>query len=571
MTRNRHLLVSSLALVTLLAGACGGGATSSGTAAKPTAGGTLTIDNESGSLWTCNFNPLNASINGAGLSFGSVYEPLVYDNLLNDRRTPMLASAYSWSADNKTLTFTIRSGVKWSDGQPFSAADVVYTFNLIKQKSALDLQSVWTVLSSVTQDGSDKVAMTFSQSAVPYFYEIAGQVPIVPQHIWTGISDPVGYGDPTTWPGKASDPAPVGTGPFTIGQCTPQNVTFTRNPTYWQPGLPYLQTVNYPAFTDNDPANQFLAQGQAQWGGQFIPNIDTYYVAKDRAHYHYWFPPIQNNNIWFNFTKPPLDNKAVRQAFAFAIDRASVSQKGEYGYEPAGNQTGVITPTFASWIDKAQEAKYGYKFDTNKAMSLLQSAGFTKNSSNIFADSSGKALSFTIITIAGYTDWDASLQVVAANLKQAGIELKVQDQSYNDYTNNLFTGNYQLAYGAVLTSVGPSPYYELRNTLYSATTADIGQTAAGDYGRYKNPAIDTLFDQFGATTDTSKQHRIMSAIEGFILEDVPIVPVDEGVAWYQYNTKDFAGWPTPQDPYAAPAPWNSPDWEIVLLHLYKTS
>jgi peptide/nickel transport system substrate-binding protein len=569
--KRRRLLASSLALVALVAGACGGGQTGSTTSPKPAAGGTLTIDNESGSLWTCNFNPLNASINGAGLSFGSVYEPLVYDNLLTDKRTPMLASAYSWSADNKTLTFTVRSGVKWSDGQPFSAADVLYTFNLIKQKTALDLQSVWTVLSSVTQEGTDKVSMTFTQSAVPYFYEIAGQVPIVPQHIWSNIADPVAYGDPTTWPGSASDTAPVGTGPFTVGQCTPQNVTFTRNPTYWQPGLPHLQTVNYPAFTDNDPANQFLAQGQAQWGGQFIPNIDTYYVAKDKAHYHYWFPPIQNNNIWFNFTRPPLDNKAVRQAFAFAIDRASVSQKGEYGYEPAGNQSGVITPTFSSWIDQAQQAKYGYKFDTNKAASLLQGAGFTKNSSGIFASSSGKPLSFTIITIAGYTDWDASLQVVAANLKQAGINLTVKDQSYNDYTNNLFTGNYDLAYGAVLTSVGPSPYYELRNTLYSATTADIGQTAAGDYGRYKNPAIDTLFDQYGATTDSAKQHKLMSQIEGFILEDVPIVPVDEGVAWYQYNTKDFAGWPTKDDPYAAPAPWNTPDWEIVLLHLYKTS
>src|ERR1700682_4964534 len=123
-------------------------------------------------------------------------------------------------------------------------------------------------------------------------------------------------------------------------------------------------------------------------------------------------------------------------------------------------------------------------------MLLLQHAGFTKNISGIFADASGQKLSFTIITIAGYTDWDASLQIVAANLKQAGIELKVQDQSNNDYSNNLFTGNFQLAYGALSTPPGPSPYYELRNTLHSATTANIGQTAAGDYGRYRNSTID---------------------------------------------------------------------------------
>jgi peptide/nickel transport system substrate-binding protein len=138
------------------------------TAAHPTTGGTLTIDNESGGLWTCGFNPFNAAVNF--LSFGAVYEPLVYDNLLTDKRTPWLATAYQWSQGDTVLTFTTRPDVKWSDGQPFSAADVVYTFNLLKSNSALDLQSVWSVLSSVVQSGPDKVVMTFQQPAAPYFY-----------------------------------------------------------------------------------------------------------------------------------------------------------------------------------------------------------------------------------------------------------------------------------------------------------------------------------------------------------------------------------------------------------------
>jgi peptide/nickel transport system substrate-binding protein len=557
MKRHRRALSGSLAVLALLVSACGSSTTGT-TITTPKVGGTVTIDNESGSLWTCGFNPFNASVNG--LAFGIVYEPLVYDNLLNDKKTPMLASSYQWSTDNKAVTFTIRSGVKWSDGQPFSADDVVYTFNLIKANSALDLQSVWSVLSSVTATGN-QVTMAFQSSAVPYFYQIAGQVAIVPQHIWSTIKDPVGD----------NVAAPVGTGPFTMSQCTPQNITYTRNPTYWQTGLPYIQTVNYPAFTDNDPANQFLAAGQAQWGGQFIPNIDTYYVAKDSAHNHYWFPPIDNINLWFNLTKAPFDNKQVRQAFAFGIDRASVSTKGEYGYEPAGNQTGVLQPTFASWYDSTNAAKFGYTFDVNKAQSLLGAAGLTKGSDGIYVDGSGRKLSFTIITIAGYTDWDASLQVIQANLKAVGIEVKVQDQSSNDYFNNLFTGNYQLAYGSLATSPGPSPYYELRNTIDSATTADIGQTAAGDYERYKNPALDSLFDQFGATTDSAKQHDLMNQIQAVMLDDVPVVPVTEGVAWYEYSTKQIGGWPTKDNAYAAPAPWNLPDWEVVLTHLYQTS
>jgi peptide/nickel transport system substrate-binding protein len=267
--------------------------------------------------------------------------------------------------------------------------------------------------------------------------------------------------------------------------------------------------------------------------------------------------------------KPPLDNKAVRQAIAYGIDRPAVSKKGEYGEEPPGSQTGVVTPTFDSWIDQGQVSKYNYKFDVNKAQSILQRAGFTRGGDGIFADSSGKKLSFTIITIAGYTDWDADLLQVADNLKQVGISVTVKDQSNGDYTHNLFTGNFQLAFGSVSTPPGPTPYYELRNTVDSATTADPGQTAAGDYGRYKNPAVDTLFDQFAATTDSAKQHDLIKQVEAIVLEDVPVIPVIENVAWYQYSTKDLAGWPTKDDQYATPAPWSLPDWEIVLLHLHK--
>ena len=557
--RRRDLFISSLAALALLAGACGGGSSGNNNNAQKTVGGVLTIDNESGALWQCDFNPYNGSVNGQ--SFGVLYEPLVYDNLLNDKKTPWLASDYQWSTDNKTLTFTIRSGVKWTDGQPFTAADVVFSFALLKQHPEADLQSDWQVIQSVIQQGDDKVAFTFNQSAVPNFYQIAGQTAIVPQHIWSAFKDPAAQ--------VVKDP--VGTGPFTMSACTGQNITYKRNPNYWQKGLPYLDTVNYPAFLDNDPANAFLAAGQAQWGGQFIPNIDTYYVAKDPKNNHYWFPPIDNINVWFNTTLAPLNNKAVRQAIAYSIDRPSVSQKGEFGYEPPGNQTGVLSPTFDSWTDKAQADTYGYKFDVAKAQGLLQQAGFTKGSSGIFQDSSGKKLSLSIINIAGYTDWVASVQVIQDNLKQVGIELKPVNLEATAYFDKLFTGNFELAYGSVNTSPGPSPYYELRNTLHSATTAAIGQTAAGDYGRYKNPALDALFDQYGGTTDPAKQHDLIKQVEKIMLEDVPVIPVTEGVAWYQYSTKDFAGWPTKDDPFAAPAPWNLPDWEVTLLHVYKKS
>jgi len=153
----------------------------------------LNLANEQGILWACNFNPFNPS--DYPYSVGLTYETLDFVNTLqNAKVTPWLASSYAWSNANKTITFTIRNGVKWTDGQPLTAADVAYTFNLLKANSALDLNALWSVLSSVKASG-DKVTVNFKTSAVPYFYYIADQTPIVPEHIWSTIKNPVTYTD----------------------------------------------------------------------------------------------------------------------------------------------------------------------------------------------------------------------------------------------------------------------------------------------------------------------------------------------------------------------------------------
>jgi len=121
--------------------------------AAPTTQAPLNLANEQGSLWSCAFNPfVPASL---PYSFGVTYESLYFVNALQSAKaTPWLASSYAWSNGNKTLTFTVRPGVTWSDGQPFSAADVLYTFNLLKKNPALDLNAVWSVLSSVSSTGN---------------------------------------------------------------------------------------------------------------------------------------------------------------------------------------------------------------------------------------------------------------------------------------------------------------------------------------------------------------------------------------------------------------------------------
>jgi peptide/nickel transport system substrate-binding protein len=511
---------------------------------------TVTISNEQGRTWSCGFNPFNASV--SFLSFGTEYEELAFvDFLKSGATTPWLASSYSWSKHNKMLTFTIRSGVKWSDGKPFSAADVVFTFNLMKSHPALDLNSSWAVLKSVAQKGN-KVVFTFKTSAVPYFFYIAGQTPIVAKHIWSSIKDPVTY----------KDSHPVGTGPFTMSSCSPQVIKYKKNSNYWQKGLPKIDEVLYPAFTSNDPANAQLANGQAQWGSQFIPNIKAFYLSKSPDN-HIWFPPVVNVSIFMNLTDPVLKNVAVRRAMAYAIDRSKVAKIGEYGYEPASNQTGIVTPTFSSWLDKGLASKVTY--NPGKAISILTKAGFKKKN-GVFQTPSGKPLSFRIINIGGYSDWVASVGVIQQELKAVGIKITPENLSSTTYDADTYSGHFQLSYDGN-EAVGPSPYYELRNILYSKASAPIGKTAASNWERYINPAADKLIEQYGATTSSATQHAIVKKLEALMVNDVPVIPITEGVDWYQYNTKNLTGWVTPSDPYARPAAYIYPDWGVLLLHL----
>jgi len=549
------MTVAVLATAGLLAAACGGSSSSTGsTSSGPS--GVLTIDNESGGTWTCDFNPFNLSY--ISYSLGNVYEPLMFVNTLqNAKVSPWLATSFAWGNGNKTLTFTIRKGVKFSNGDPLTPADVVYTFNLLKAHKTLDINSVWSVLSSVALQGSDQVVMNFKSVAVPYLYYIADQVAIVDQKVWSKIANPVTYPDKN----------PVGTGAYEVSSktCTPQNIKYTANPHYWQAGLPKVGTVNYPAFLTNDTANTYLANGQAQWGSQFIPSIQKFYLSKN-PNYHYWFPPVANVSIFINLTNPLLKNVAVRQAMAYAIDRHKASLIGEYGYEPASNQSGIVTPTFSGWMDAQQAASYGnnYAYNPQKAISILQAAGFKKGSDGIMAKG-GQKLSFTILDNGGFSDWVAAVNVIQQDLKAIGIQVTANNVAYSTWQNDLYTGKFELGYGSE--TGGPSPYYELRQWLYSANSAPIGTAAGSNFERYNNPAADALINQFATTADPAQQHSIVNQLEKVMLSEVPLIPVTESVDWFQYDTGSFSGWPTQGNPYAQPAAYNYPDWGQMMLHL----
>jgi peptide/nickel transport system substrate-binding protein len=537
-----------------------GSAGSGGSTGKASASSELTLDNENGALWTCDFNPYNQAQNF--LSVGFAYEPLVYvDPLQSGKTTPMLATSWSWGAGNKSLTFQIRKGVEFSNGEKLTAADVAYTFNLLKTSAGMDINGLWGsngVLSSVTATGPYTVTMDFTKVAVPYFYYIADQTPILPQAVWSKYSNPA----------SNAVTAPIGSGPYVMTKCSPENIVFTANPHYWQPGLPKIHTLEYPAYTSNNTANNDLANGQAQWGSQYIPSIQAFYTSKS-PDYHYWFPPTVNVSLIPNLDNPLLSNIKVRQAISYAINRTQVSNIGESGYEPPANQTGIVTPTFNSEESSAAVSAWGTGYDPSKATQLLNQAGFHMGAGGIMTNAAGQQLKFTVINVGDYSDWVASMQVIQQDLKAIGISITPDNLSSTDFSSDLDYGKYQLAYYDQQI-FGPSAYYELNNWLNSADTAPVGKQSGTNYERYSSPATDALLNQYQTTTSTATQQSILNQIQQVMITQVPFIPVVEAVDWFQYDSASDAGWPTPSNPYAQPSIYAYPDNEQVLLRLSPT-
>src|SRR5947209_14803574 len=162
------VLLSLIVLFSLVFTACGGSSPTTSNKAI------LKIATQSYDFAQAGFNPYNTHTN-AGVA-GLVYETLYFVNVNDGSFTPMLATSYSWNSDNTQVTFNIRQGVKWNDGQPFTAKDVEFTFNLMKQYRAADGPGVWSFLSSVTAPNANTVVMTFQQAYPPVLVHVAGQV-----------------------------------------------------------------------------------------------------------------------------------------------------------------------------------------------------------------------------------------------------------------------------------------------------------------------------------------------------------------------------------------------------------
>lgn len=551
--RRVYALLLIIAAVTMLLSACGTANNGSGNNGNKY-GGTITSVPSPKGPWTRNYNPF-----AGGTLYGSqgmIYETLLFFNRQDGSIKPWLASSYKWNADGTNVTFTLQKDVKWSDGTAFTSDDVVFTLNLLRQYPAIDAGALWQAISSVSNPDPSTVSVTFKAPSAPILWYLGGQTWIVPQHLWKSV-------DPTTF----TDENPIGTGPFTLKSFTPQLYVLAKNKNYWQPGKPYIDAINYPAYTSNTSADLLLSSGNVDWTGLFTPDIKKTFVERDPANNRYWFPPSNVVMLYLNTAKAPFNDVKVRQALSVAIDRTDIANTAESGYTVPASPTGLILPPNKDYLaPEYANASFGPP-DAAKAGQLLESAGFKKGADGIYADASGKKLAFNINVVTGWTDWVTTDQIISKNFKAAGIDAKVNAVTFNDYFAALQQGTFDTAIS--WTNPGPTPYYHLNSFMLGANSAPIGKQAASNFERWEDPATDQLLRQYASTTDPNAQKQAIYGLQKIMVEQVPSIPLFYGPQWYEYSTKNVVGWPDENNQYAVPSPYAVPDAAIVALNLHK--
>ena len=538
----RCALPASLGLIV----ACGSSGSTS-----PQHKGVLTIVPSPKGNFTENFNPY--ALNYLDGTFGLLYEPLLAVHRYTGDVKPWLASQYTYSSDGKTLTFDLRTDVKWSDGAAFSADDVAFTFNMLKQFPAADGQSIWSVTDSVEEPDSSTIVVHFKVPAVPYLWYIGGLTAIVPKHIFSAMADPT----------KDMNTRPVGTGPFLLDSFAPSLYTFKANDNYWQPGRPSIAEVHYPALDSNTTADQVLQTGGLDWAGVFTPNIQAYKQASPN-NFYYW-PGANVVMLYLNLAKAPFNDLALRQAISLAIDRNAIATKGESGFVQVAHPSGLILPANQDYM-APQYASMAYGApDLTQAHQVLTQAGYTINASGAVLDKSGNPITLKVDVVTGWTDWDASAQIIVDNLNALGLSASLNSLAYSDFNSAMGQGTYDAAIS--WTFPGPTPYYLFNSLLSSAATAPIGQSAATNWSRYSDPATDGLLQQFAGATGVDVKKQAIAGLETVMINQLPSLPLFYGVAFYEYSTARFTGWPDSGNLFEAPSPYNHPDDARVILAL----
>ena len=410
------------------------------------------------------------------------------------------------------------------------------------------------------------VKLTFKEAAYSNEYAILGATYIVPKHIFEEQKDLVTF---------ANSKDPVGTGPFKVSTITDGSYNMVKNDQYWDEQRPTLNEVQYLGIDGNSSAESLFKAGQLDYSTMFVPEPDSL-LADGRLGYLRLSSPnpltvFTCSNAELGCTGAQTD-KAVRQAFSKALNRDEINKKAYYGHSSLAARTFTLPGRDDKWIKDGLPKLVDGAADVEGAKKILEDAGYTQGGDGIYAKD-GQRASFTILSVEGWADANAAAELMVSQAKEAGIEVKAETVTLDQYTELRQIGKYEMIVSALFGTPISDPFTIYRNSFTTAYTTPVG-TALKDkqtnFARYSNPDVDKAIAEAAKTNDEAEKKKAYGIIQEAIVEDVPYIPMFHGGSQTFYNQVDFEGWPTEDNKYAFPASWDATQAAYVLSKLtYK--
>jgi len=509
--------------------------------------------------------------NGANI----MYEPLAFYSAFADKEYLWLAESYSYNEDNTELTIHTRQGINWSDGEPFSAEDVAYTFTALKE---LGSQVRWGVnvqqfVESAEAIDESTVLIKFTVPAprffdfVSYKYDIG--VYIVPKHIYEGQ-------DWTTFKGfDIAKGWPVTTGPFQLVVSSPEQKIYDRRDTWWaaEQGIAPMpemeRIVQLPDGQEQQQA-QSLITNEIDMGFTLAPEtFQTIFDQNDKitthagrqAPYGYldWWPV----SMYVNTTVPPFDNPDVRWALSLFINREQVVDVGWSGANTVSRLPMPAYPPLERYFNAVDDLLTEYdtsEFNPEKAGQLLEKAGFIKNSDGKWVDTAGDPLHLDVFVLDFLNGMGMT---VVQQLKDQGID--VTPSNPVDFSDRFTRGDYQAAFYGHGGSV-KDPYDTLN--LYTSSSEHVPGAHQANFPLWTNAEYDKIVDEVYVTppSDYPKLEKLFHDAMAIWLPELPDIPLTELYHRIGYNETYWTNWPTAENAYVNGASWHL-TFEMVLWNL----
>ena len=454
----------------------------------------------------------------------------------NGTLMPQLAQSWSANANATVYTFNLVPNLKWSDGTPLTANDVVYSFRLLQQHPLFDTLNgfiVGSLLKNVTALSSTSVQFTLTHPFSPFLdYASLGKY-IVPEHIFSAISNITAY---------TGSSSPVGDGPYLLVNWTPGSTVlhYKANP-YFYMGKPKIAnlavellspTANIPALLQTgeitlaqpSPSQVAALSGVSHVGVSVSPGISIVGTYFDPA-----------GLFMFDDALYPYNITTVRQALAYSINRTQIVQLALNGYGTAGNQ-GQLPPSLSQWIPSTLA---NYTFNPSKARSMLLGLGFKNGSNGYLTFPNGTAWTPKIMDVGGTAS--SVVSVIVQNLHAAGIDASESVVTIGTIVHALEYGTFDMI--LLGTSRPPIPDFVLGVFVTNSVTP-VGTQELDYHGwaRWSNQTVWNDLNQARNVSGFSQQYQLYANVQQIMATQVPLIVLYYGQNIWAYSNATISGW-----------------------------